>query len=410
MPWQDVPAYQPSDFLYDNWSKHLAPAFQQALQGIYGRGLDVSAPDSLVDAAFPRSSSATLLQGHTPDLLRGAQMFMGGQAPQRPDMVRPNPLWYEESGSGTDSGVSPANAMGQVTGFDPTTAMIALQAAAAVPGTGMVGTIAGIPGILSSLAQTFGFDPNFGLPSNMTQNTPEGPINVSATYTGLINALSNAINGRANFVSVDPTTGQTMPAFSQNEITMGTGLGPGHPAFGGQGFNAMGEGPTGGGGKGYGGYGGLSGDPNAPGAINFGFAQARGDEGNPGPPGPPADAAPTGPPGSDDGGMGGVSSGAAAGSSAGTASGDSSTGGDPGGSTYKKGGVVKDVHKGFARKKGSEVVPIKAHEGEFVVNKEATKAARPALQALNALIPPPPRSGKDLASMIKEAAKYFDVA
>lgn len=390
--------YQPQDFLYDNWSQRLAPAYQQALQSIYGRGLDVSAPDSLVDAAFPRATSARLLQGHSSDLMRGAEMFRSGQAPNRPDMVVPGSTWMEDGEGGTDSGVSPANAVGQITGFDPTTAMIALQVASAVPGTGPVGTIAGIPGALSGLASMLGVSPTFGLSGNMTQNTSEGPVSVAPTYSGLMSALANAFSGKSNFAAVDPSTGQMTTAAPQPGITMGIPGTPGHPAFGHQGFNAPSQ------------------TPNPDGNINITGAP-RGDNaptgGPPGPPGPPG----VGPPGLDDGGMGGVPSGPAGPSGPGP--GDPS-GTGPGGpassSDMKKGGVVsgrkspKDTHKGFARKKGTEVVPINAHQGEFVVNKNATNAARPELEALNRLIPDGSNKRAALEDLVRNAAKYFDVS
>ena len=403
MPWQ--PGYeipQEPSWAYANWDKRLAPALMQAQQGLQGRGFDPSNPWWLTDTAFPQDSAAKLRGAYGQDLLESARLFLNGQRPAGPGPATQVPSVYQDdTGSGTDSGVGPANATGQITGFDPTTAMIALKVASAVPGTGMIGTIAGIPGVLSSLASMFGMGQNFGLQGNLTQNTPEGPISVSPTYSGLLSALSNAFNGRSNFVSVDPTTGQTMPALAET-ITMGTGLGPGHPAFGNQGFNAQGEGPTGGGGKGYGGYGGLSGDPNAPGAINFGFAGNRGSE--------TTDAPASGDDGTGTGPGPGVSGEGGPGSA-----GDAGGAGTAGGVTQYRGGPVSkrkppsNTHKGFARKKGSEVVPIKAHEGEFVVNKSATQAARPELEALNALVPPPPRNKADLASMIENAKKYFDV-
>jgi len=100
----------------------------------------------------------------------------------------------------------------------------------------------------------------------------------------------------------------------------------------------------------------------------------------------------------------------------GTGEGPAGESGGVGGGAYKKGGIVKKpkgkpaqhgqkFHPGFARNKGSHVVPIKAHEGEFVVNSQATKAARPALEALNYMIPP-----EGLDKLIGKANKFFDAS
>ncbi len=57
-----------------------------------------------------------------------------------------------------------------------------------------------------------------------------------------------------------------------------------------------------------------------------------------------------------------------AGPGAGTATGDSSTGGDPGGSTYGRGGLVRNLHPG-----GGDDEPAKLEAGEFVVRAPAVK-------------------------------------
>jgi len=131
--------------------------------------------------------------------------------------------------------------------------------------------------------------------------------------------------------------------------------------------------------------------------------------------------APTGAPGPGIGGVagtpGGTGPGGAPGGAGAPGPGPSGTGGPAGDvGEFKKGGMVRKpkgkptqhgqkFHPGFARNKGSHVVPIKAHEGEFVVNSQATKAARPALEALNYMIPP-----EGLDKMIGKANKFFDAS
>lgn len=116
-------------------------------------------------------------------------------------------------------------------------------------------------------------------------------------------------------------------------------------------------------------------------------------------------------------GPGGAPGGADAGVGAGSAPGAGDSAGDAGGASgaYKKGGIVtkgksaakhgEKYHPGFDRAKGTHIVPIKAHEGEFVVNSKATKAARPALEALNHLIPP-----EGLDKLMAKGRRFFDVS
>lgn len=74
--------------------------------------------------------------------------------------------------------------------------------------------------------------------------------------------------------------------------------------------------------------------------------------------------------------------------------------GESSGSDFRRGGVVKDRQR---RKGGKE--RINAHQGEFVVNRAASKAFRPELEALNALIPP-----EALDSLVEKGRKFFDAA
>lgn len=69
----------------------------------------------------------------------------------------------------------------------------------------------------------------------------------------------------------------------------------------------------------------------------------------------------------------------AAGPSAGTATGDSSTGGDPGGSTYAKGGYVKDRVPGRGDNE-----PALLAGGEFVIRREVVARHRKLLEHINA--------------------------
>jgi hypothetical protein len=79
-----------------------------------------------------------------------------------------------------------------------------------------------------------------------------------------------------------------------------------------------------------------------------------------------------------------------------------------GGSGAASGGVT--VYRGGMTKgKPGRKSPTRTHGGEFVMNAEATKAMKPQLEALNALIPAKPRDGADLDAIIRKASKFIDV-
>lgn len=423
MPW--VPGgdpYQPQDFIYDNWSQHLAPAFQQALAGLYSRGLDVNAPEQVVDLAYPRAGSAQLRQGHEQELMRALQMFRAGQEPGRPDMVTPPPYWVDEStmpGGASNTGTGALGDPGSANVTGPNAALGMTGLGVALAGAGFPG----LPGVAGQVVSNLGSVMNAGrtLGGNnvlgnqtMTALDPEGnPINVAALRTGFFDSLLASMRGQptlaftnnpdlASFVAQNPNMvndPESMNALTAQGLKFGNvaseGVGRGlgfteggpHPAFGFAGFNAPSQNPSP--------YG------QTP------SIQARGDESNSPPAGPPA-----GPPAEDDGGMGGVGSGPAGpaggvGNSGSPGEGVGAAGGGPAG--LKKGGIIKDTHKGFARRKGTEVVPIKAHEGEFVVNRDATRAARPQLEALNRMIPDGASKREGLDELVKRAGKFFDV-
>lgn len=474
MPWAPQPSEQPADFAYDNWSQHLAPAFRAALQNIYGRGMDISsnAPWQVLDQAFPRAGSAQLRQSHDADLMDAARMFMSGQTPQKPGMLDRPPMWTDDASqssggvAGGPDATSPSSAVGALAGYTgPATSIF---------GSVMGGPFSGVPSLGIALGTALASGQLPGQSSlNNTLNAINGPYgHTSAPQIDLTNPVSKALEqafplsqktaeGRMEpAVPVSPSffnTAFTTPANLQAAIVsaLNTGnitadnaleagvtpsqtqadaiasalqaLALGLPTVSpGLGMNAN----------------------TAPGQAsqhgNESFAmnalsmtpQARSDA-------PPTDEGigsgvpGVGPPGLDDGGMGGVGSGAApsgastgnAGIGAGGASGTGGTGTSGGvgaggssgtgpggtgvgasGQAYRGGPIADKRHKGFKRSKGSHVVPIDAHEGEFVVNANATKAAKPALEALNSLIPSNPRNREDLEEIVKRAAKYFDVA
>lgn len=440
MPWIPGTPYRPDDFVYDNWSQKLAPAFSQALMSLQNRGLDVSAPDQVLDLAYPRvGSSAQLRQGHEQELMRALQMFRAGQSPEQPGLITPPPTWQDSDIAGSaDSTVGNPTAANQVTGFSP---QLALQGAALglSPAPGIPGAIGTIAGLATSSLPGFpnvnplslaGVNPN----GNLTLQTDQGPLSAVLNQGSIQAAARAALAGNPTLTSsLDPSLAaaiQANPSLMSDPQFMSAVLGKDsplqgqtigsalfgfnsdismppaspHPAFGFAGFNPPGPEPNPQGGFNV--FGdpnpnptmtGLEGGKTAEGGKTFSdtnlaldVAAGTSSPGGPAGPGAPGDA--------------GVAGGAAPGGS----SGGTSTSGS--GDAYKKGGVVKDTHKGFARRKGSEVVPIKAHEGEFVVNKNASDAARPELEALNRLIPDGSGKRQSLADAVSAASKFFDVA
>lgn len=447
MPWANQPSEQPTDFTYDNWSQHLAPAFRAALQNIYGRGMDISseAPWQVLDQAFPRAGSAQLRQGHDADLMDAARMFMSGQTPQKPEMRERAPLWSddpsESSGGvagGTDA-MSPSSAIGAVSGYTgPATSIFGSVMGgpfSGIPSAGLAGLTAlasgraGVPGFSLDISNPIsrGLESAFPLSQKGSEGKMESavpvspsffntafttPANLQAAIVGAINQ-GNTVSDNALEGGITPSQAQAdaissaLQALAQGLPTVSPGMGmnsgtaPGQASqHGSESFamNALGPSLRGfsetsnlseGGKLGEGGR--LS-TPAVDPDVNFDF--------DPSTNAPPADDGTSGP-------AGPAGSGPAGGGAPGGTSGGTSTSGS--GDAFKKGGVVRDTHKGFARKKGSHVVPIDAHEDEFVVNANASRAARPQLEALNSLIPGDAKR-EDIADLVKRAAKYFDVA
>lgn len=430
MPWAPgADPYQPQDFGYDNWDKHLAPNFRAALQNIYGRGLDIGseAPWQMVDQAFPRAGSAQLRQTHDQDLLDAARMFMSGQAPQKPDMVTPPPTWYDDpsqdGGTGQGGGVGPGGIVGA---HGPATSIFGsvmggpLSGAPAAAVAALTAALSGgltLPGIgkidmQNPVSRAFENAFPLGRVDSEGKVNPQVPVSPAffnsafTTPTAFAEAIANAQMNADAFseseLSVDVPSPDPSPQGVVNSARAALANDPnnqsvspfstpqGHPAFGFQGFNAPSQSPAPYGDtpsvRGDGGKLGLdTPDPDQ----NFDFDPAAGTSSSG--------------TGTGTGTGAGVSGGAAPGGS----SGGTSTSGS--GDAFKKGGMVHDTHKGFARKKGSHVVPIDAHEGEFVVNQAATKAARPQLEALNSLIPPDAKR-EDIAALMDKASRFFDVA
>lgn len=462
--WQPDAVPQEPSWAYANWDKNLAPALLAAQQGLQTRGLDPSNPWAMMDTAFPADSAAKLRGAYGNDLLDAARKFMAGQRPAGPgpDLQR-DPVYQEDPGGGVgDPGGVGGLSMG---GVGQGGIVGATPAATAAFGGALGAGFGGIPGLAINALGTALSGQNssvntglnaVGLPSiNFsnpisqafhaafpTMQVGTGPFGENIAVSPLSDSIfsgfapSSAVQSAAvsainsgNAVAANALEGGITPAEAQAMALAGAfnnlaipsinafSTPQGHPAFGFLGFNPPSQSPRG-----------------------AGQVDTEGDP-----------SSGVGPPGEDDGGMGGVGSGAAggqgagagigsnAGISAGGVSGTAGTGtaggvgvGGPGGTagtagtggvgggptggaeSYRGGPVSrrkgpKDTHKGFARKKGTEIVPIKAHEGEFVVNSAATQAARPQLEALNALIPPPPRNKQDLAAIMDAAKKYFDV-
>jgi hypothetical protein len=77
-------------------------------------------------------------------------------------------------------------------------------------------------------------------------------------------------------------------------------------------------------------------------------------------------------------------------------------GGGTSGEGFKKGGII---HKPKSKKGGKDdAVKVKAHAGEFVVNKKATDKHRGLLEALNLV----GGGGGNLDGLVKRAQKYFE--
>lgn len=155
-----------------------------------------------------------------------------------------------QGGAGGD-GVTGEGAIGDpgaagITGFDSTTAGIGMNLASLALGApglvglagGLLGTpglATGVPGVGNALSLTSLANSIAGPNSNLTLNAAQGPMAVSPTYSGFLDALTNAITGKPNFTVMN-ARGELSAA--PPSATPGFTEGGPHPAFGFQGFNS----------------------------------------------------------------------------------------------------------------------------------------------------------------------------
>jgi hypothetical protein len=367
----------------------MANYFNGALADLYSRGLDISRdnPWALAQSAFPMAQAQrpgiTMedVIGQARDYFSGRQANAIGQDTTVSSAVQDA---ANQMGSGTIAQGGYANPT--VTGYDPAMAGKALGVLGGVPGSPF-----GLASSLFSGAKALGLAGQSNLADE--QGNP-----AAALYSGAFSKFTGLPSG---FIGLTPDAQgfAARAALAENPNLVNDPEFMGNIAFTGLGIGRGGrEGETG--------------------AMGLG-AQAAFDAASQGlspyggnPPATPPDSDPYGGNKDDTGlnGPPGATPGQGPGSGVGPGPGESGGPGDTGG--FKQGGIVAakhgmKFHPGFARRKGTEVVPIKAHSGEYVVNKEATDTFKPVLEAMNSAVPAD--GGKRLETAMTAAKDFFDV-
>lgn len=362
--------------------------FGGALADLYSRGLDISRdnPWALAQSAFPQAQASR--PGITmADLLREAQDYFRGTVKQTQGADAPGADGVAGPTGSAGAPGTPGDLSGglgysgpNITGYDPTLA-----------GLGISMTLGHAPGLAGLGAMAAGKALGLGPNANLTYTDENGNLNPAvALYSGISGkfGLPSGFLGFNNSPEGQMAQ-QLMAAYPQLAND---------PEF----MGSMSVGAHG------------LGNPTGPTPSPFGLSPVT--------PNPFADPTPTTPPspktgiGVDEpeGGQGTPGSSPPGNTDTGAPGGGGSGAGESG-APFKRGGIVTKptqhgmkFHPGFARKKGTEVVPIKAHEGEFVVNKNATDAFKPVLSAMNDAIPAQGDSKKFAAAM-QDAKDFFDV-